>query len=47
MRFENKRGLKRKKEKEKTHFVSWKAIFFLVIFPLLLFLCISKMISKA
>jgi hypothetical protein len=40
MRFESERGPKRKK-KEKKH------VFLLVIFSLLLFLCTSKMISRA
>jgi len=43
--FENKRGPKKRKGK-KTHFVSWKAFYFLVIFSLFLFLCTCKMISR-
>ncbi len=37
---------KEKKEKKKC-FVSWKAIFLLTIVSLLLFICTSKMISRA
>ncbi len=47
MRFESKRGPKRRKNKNKTCFVNWKASFFLVIFSLILFFCTSKMISRA
>jgi len=32
MRFENKRGPKRKKEEKKMHFVSWKAFVFSSLF---------------
>jgi hypothetical protein len=46
MRFENRRGPKRKEKKE-SWFVSWKLIFLLVIFSLFLFICTAKMISKA
>jgi hypothetical protein len=35
------------KEKEKTRFVSWKAYFPSCYFSLFLFICTSKMISKA
>jgi hypothetical protein len=45
--FESRRGTKRRKKGEKMHFVSWKVFSFLAIFSLLLFICTSKMISKA
>jgi hypothetical protein len=41
------RGVQREEKKKKQmRFVSWKAfVFFLLFFSLLIFLCISKMIS--
>jgi hypothetical protein len=41
-------GVQREEKKgKKMHLVSWKVFFSLLFFSLLLFICTSKMISKA
>jgi hypothetical protein len=40
-------GVQKEKKGKRTCFMSWKAILLLTIFSLLLFICTSKMISRA
>jgi hypothetical protein len=48
MRFESRRGPKRKKEKRKKRFCKLESYFFFgVIFSLILLICTSKMTSGA
>jgi hypothetical protein len=46
MRFESRRGPKRKKKEKKKVLKVGKLIYLLVIFSLLIFLCTSKIISR-